>query len=92
MARSATISVRVDHDIRAKAAVVLNAAGLSVSDAARILFGRIAADQALPPELKVPNRRLQAAIRESRNMARTRRARFDSVEALIEDIEASRRR
>ena len=39
--------------------------GLSASDAVRLLFHRIAADQAFPLELKVPNARTQRAMAES---------------------------
>ncbi len=40
--------------------------GLSVSDAVRVLLTRVAAEKALPFEVKVPNSTTVAAIREAR--------------------------
>ena len=44
--------------------IALEAMGLSVSDALRILLRRIANDQAFPLELKVPNAETRAAMAE----------------------------
>jgi len=61
--------------------------GLSVSDAVRILLKRVVSDQAFPLELKVPNAETRAAMEEARAMVKARAARFDSADALYDDIE-----
>jgi DNA-damage-inducible protein J len=62
------LHVRLDDEVKAKATEALAAMGLSASDAVRLLFHRIAADQAFPLERKVPNAETRAAIEESRRM------------------------
>lgn len=87
MPKSSMLHVRIDDETKAQATEALEAMGLSVSDAVRILLKRIATDQAFPLELKVPNARMRAAMLEARTMAKSRRARFESVEALTSDLE-----
>ncbi len=48
------LHVRMDSELKAQAVEALNAMGLSTSDAVRLLFHRIVADQAFPLELRVP--------------------------------------
>ena len=68
------IHVRVDDDLKARATEALNAMGLSVSDAVRILLHRIATDQAFPLELKVPNAETRAALAEAEEIIRRKMA------------------
>ena len=81
------LHVRMDDDVKARATEALNAMGLSASDAVRLLFHRIAADQAFPLELKVPNAEARAAMAESAAMLRARKLRFTDAEALLADLE-----
>jgi DNA-damage-inducible protein J len=81
------LHVRVDDEIKAQASEALEAMGLSVSDAVRILLKRVVDDQQFPLELKVPNARTRKAMQEARAIASARRARFDSAAALIDDLE-----
>ena len=55
MATTTMVHVRVDEAIKRKATAALEAMGLSVSDAVRVLLTRVAADEALPFEVRVPN-------------------------------------
>ena len=91
MARSTMLHVRVDEEIKTQASEALGAMGLSVSDAVRILLKRVANDQAFPLELKVPNALTRAAMEEARMTMKARAARFDSANALIDDLEKARR-
>jgi DNA-damage-inducible protein J len=50
-AQTSMLHVRVDDALKAKAAEALSAAGLTLSDAVRILLTRIAAEGGLPPGL-----------------------------------------
>lgn len=66
MARhSSMVHVRMDSEVKQRASRALASMGLSVSDAVRLLFHRIAVDQAFPLELKVPNTETQAAMDEA---------------------------
>jgi len=49
------VRARIDKQVKAEASDVLEAMGLSMSDAIRLLLVRIAKDKALPFEVKVPN-------------------------------------
>lgn len=90
MAHSSMLHVRVDDEIKTQASEALASMGLSVSDAVRILLKRVVNDQAFPLELKVPNAATRAAMQEARAIAQTRAARFNSADALIDDLEKAR--
>ncbi|PZU43801.1 MAG: type II toxin-antitoxin system antitoxin, RelB/DinJ family [Sphingomonas sp.] len=86
------LHVRIDDDLKAKATEALSAMGLSASDAVRMLFHRIVAEQAFPLELKVPNAETQAAMEESRQMMEDMRAgralpRFRNAEEMFASLE-----
>jgi DNA-damage-inducible protein J len=91
MANSSMLHVRVDNEIKTQASEALAAMGLSLSDAVRILLKRVVTDQAFPLELKVPNAQTRAAMEEARAIAKSRPARFESAETLIDDLEKARR-
>jgi addiction module antitoxin, RelB/DinJ family len=61
--------------------------GLSMSDAVRIFLKRVVNDQAFPLELKVPNAETRAAMEEARAMMKARQARFESADALFDELE-----
>jgi len=79
------VHVRVDKRIKARAAKTLSAMGLSVSDAVRVLLTRVAAEKALPFEVKVPNVATAAAMRAARKGGL---ASFDNVSDLLDDLNA----
>lgn len=90
MATTTMIHVRVDEQIKAQATETLAAMGLSVSDAVRVFLMRVVADQQMPFALKVPNAETRAAMAEADEIARTRRARFDTASELFDDLEKNR--
>lgn len=69
------LHVRMDEDVKEQATAALAAVGLSASDAVRLLFNRIIADQAFVLDLKVPNAATRAAMAESKAIMVDRRAR-----------------
>ncbi len=87
MAQSSMLHVRVDDEIKKQATEALAAMGLSVSDAVRILLKRVVNDQAFPLELKVPNAQTRAAMEEAGALMQAGSARFDSADALIDELE-----
>ena len=86
-AHSSMIHVRMDNDLKQRATKALAAMGLTASDAVRLLFHRIATDQAFPLELKVPNAQTRAAIEEAREIIARRRARFDDPDAMFAELD-----
>lgn len=84
MASSSMIHIRVDDDLKARATEALNAMGLSVSDAVRLLLHRIAIDQAFPLELKVPNAETRAALAEAEEIIRRKQAAAAATDAKAE--------
>lgn len=74
MTATTMLHVRLDERTKAEAAAALDAIGLSMSEAVRVFLHRVAADQALPFALKVPNATTRAAMRQARSMARAKSA------------------
>lgn len=60
------VHVRLSERVKAQAEKALEAMGLSVSDAVRVLLTRIAVEKALPFDVRVPNAKTAAAIQEAR--------------------------
>ena len=83
------LHVRLDDRLKERGNAVLAAMGLSASDAVRLLYHRLIADQAFPLELKVPNAETQAAMAEAENIAATRLARFADLEEMVAALEAT---
>ena len=79
------VRARIDTATKERAEQALDAIGLSVSDAIRLLMIRIAAERRLPFELKVPNTATQEAMAELE--AGKGRA-FNSVGELMADLNA----
>ena len=90
MAHSSMLHIRVDDEVKTQATEALAAMGLSMSDAVRIFLKRVVNDQAFPLELKVPNAETRAAMEEARAMMKARQARFESADALFDDLEKTR--
>ena len=87
MTQSATLRARIDETTKAKGDAVLEAIGLSVSDAVRLLYHRLIADQAFPLELKVPNAATRAAMEEGHAILAARNARFERADDLIASLD-----
>jgi len=60
------VRARISEDIKNEASAVLEAMGLTVSDAFRIMMTRIAREHALPFEPLIPNEETIAAMRAAR--------------------------
>jgi DNA-damage-inducible protein J len=60
------VHIRIDKRVKAQAGKALSAMGLSISDAVRVLLTRVAAEKALPFDLKVPNAATASAMKEAR--------------------------
>lgn len=87
MAQTEMLHVRMDKDVKAQAMAALAAMGLSTTDAVRLLFHRIVADQAFPLELKVPNSATRVAMAEADAILAERKARYHDGQALISSLD-----
>lgn len=83
MSASTFVRARIDSEIKEEASVVLEAMGLTVSDAVRMLLTRIAREQAFPLELMTPNPATIAALKEARAGGLRK---FGSVGDLMADL------
>lgn len=79
------VRARIDTITKKRAADALEAMGLSVSDAIRLLMLRIADEHRLPFLVEVPNSISRKAIIE---LEAGKGAKFRSIEALMEDLDA----
>ena len=86
MAATTMVHVRVDENIKTQAAETLASMGLTVSDAVRVFLTRVVADKELPFAVKAPNARSRAAMAEANEIIKSRRARFNNSDALINDL------
>ena len=79
------VYARIDIQTKELASQALQAMGLSISDAIRMLMLRIADEQRLPFDVKVPNKATLDAIAE---LESGNGKKLDSLEALMADLNA----
>lgn len=79
------LQLRIDPRVREEASTVLDAIGLSISDAVRVFLTKIAHEKRLPFDL-TPNAETIEAMREAR-AGRTKKA--GAVGDLLADLDAS---
>jgi DNA-damage-inducible protein J len=81
----AVVRARIDADTKERAADALEAMGLSISDAIRLLMLRIADERRLPFEVKVPNATTRKAIEE---LEAGKGKRANTIEELMAELDA----
>ncbi len=79
------VRARIDKVTKERAADALEAMGLSISDAIRLLMLRVADERRLPFEVKVPNKTTRKAIAE---LEAGKGKSFISIDALMTDLNA----
>ena len=77
------VHIRIDQRVKDKASKTLAAMGLSVSDAVRMLLVRVAAEKALPFEVRVPN---ATTVKAMRAADRGKGKRHRSADALLKEL------
>ena len=87
MASSTMIHVRIDEQIKKKAAKTQDAMGLSLSDAVRVFLVRVIAEKQMPFSLKVPNSETLSSMAEADEIIVAKRARYKTGADLIHDLE-----
>lgn len=79
------VRARIDSETKLRAAAALDAMGLSISDAIRLLMLRVADERRMPFEIKASNAATREAISE---LESGRGASFDAVAELLADLHA----
>jgi DNA-damage-inducible protein J len=85
MPANAVVRARIDGRIKEEAAAILGAAGLTVSDAVRMMLVRTVAEKALPFDPLVPNEETIEAMKAAR---RGDLVTVGSVDDLLTDLHA----
>jgi DNA-damage-inducible protein J len=87
MSSTDVVRARIDHKTKERASAALANMGLSVSDAIRLLMMRIADEQRLPFDVKVPKAKTRAAITE---LESGKGKKFASVNDLMASLQDER--
>ena len=85
MSANALVTARIDLSIKKEASAVLEAIGLTLSDAVRLLLTKIAREHVLPFKVLTPNKTTVKAIKE----AQTKKLNsFKNIDDLMADLNA----
>jgi DNA-damage-inducible protein J len=85
MAANAVVRARIDERLKEEASAILGAAGLTISDAFRMMLVRTVADRALPFDPLVPNEETIEAMKAAR---RGELVTVGGVDELLADLHA----
>ena len=83
MASTTMVHVRVDERIKEEASATLAKMGISVSDAVRMMLVRVAAEKALPFDVRVPN---STTVKAMQAADKKKGKRFRSAKAALKDL------
>ncbi|MXW53926.1 MAG: type II toxin-antitoxin system RelB/DinJ family antitoxin [Gammaproteobacteria bacterium] len=84
MSKDAVVRARIDSRTKELASEVLQAMGLSLSDAVRLLLIRVAEEKQIPFNVQIPNPTTLDAMKELRD---GKGQRFSSARELIRDLD-----
>ena len=90
MVATATITTRIDENVKREASIALEAMGLTLSGAVNMFLTRVAAEGAIPFDVRVPNAVSRSAMAEADEIASRRAARFADAEKLVASLETDR--
>lgn len=81
------VRCRIDAKTKADAAEVIEAMGLNVSDAIRLFLKRVATDGTIPFDLRIPNAKTIAAIKElEMPKSKSKLKKYKTVKAMHKDL------
>lgn len=81
--KSADVRFRIESDLKESAVEVLNACGLTISEAMRLFLRQVVATQGVPFDIRVPSAKTQKAMQEAVLIKQG----FDSLEAAFEALD-----
>lgn len=85
MSANALVQARIDEAVKREATTVLAEMGLTVSDAVRLMLTKVAREHTLPFDVRNPNAKTKAAMRE---LETGKGKRFKNVKGLMDDLNA----
>ena len=90
MAKTDTLNIRVEPNLKKEVETTLNDLGMNIAEAVTIFFKQIVMTESIPFEIKKPryNRETLEAMEEAKEMMKNpeKYKAFDSVEELMEDL------
>lgn len=92
MAKTGTINMRVEPEVKADAETIFARLGMSLTDAVNIFLHKSIMEGGLPFDVRQPryNQATEAAIQEARDImaGKVSGSRYDSVQDMLNDLEA----
>ena len=88
MAATATVHARVDAAVKERATAALANMGLTVSSAVNMFLTRVAVEQAIPFDVRIPNAATREAMADADAIAASRRTRFPDAKQMMDALEA----
>lgn len=92
MAKTASINVRIEPEVKMQAEALFSSFGISISDAVNIFLRKSLMEGGLPFSMRRPrfNAETEAAMEEARGISAGRipAKRYHSVEEFLEDVDA----
>ncbi len=82
--KTTDVRSRIEPELKDRAAEVLAECGLNLSDAIRLFLRQVVVQRGLPFEVRTPNARTVAAMKEARSIGK---ARFGAAQELFDDLE-----
>ena len=88
MAKTDTLHIRVEPDVKQKAEETLNDLGLSISEAINVFLNQVILNDGIPFEIKKPrfNKETIQAIEDTKNGKNLSKT-FDSVDEMFEELD-----
>ena len=81
--KTTDVRCRIDEDLKDRATAVLNACGLSLSEAMRLFLRQVVSTQGLPFEVRVPSEKTARAMAQAHEI----RHQFDSIDDMLRDVD-----
>ena len=84
----ATVTARVDENVKKEAETLFKKMGLNMSTAMNLFLKKCILEQGIPFELKVPNRETRKAMQETEDIlsGKIEKKGYNSAEELFEDL------
>ena len=87
MAKTSTIHVRIEPEIKEQVDNILTEIGISTTDAVNMFFRQVIRYQGIPLDLRIPNADTIAAMEEVEEMIRTGSGKaYSSVDEMIKEL------
>ncbi|MDU9415186.1 type II toxin-antitoxin system RelB/DinJ family antitoxin [Pseudomonas sp. zfem005] len=81
--KTTDVRARIEEDLKDSAAQVLEACGLTVSDAIRIFLRQVVVTQGLPFEVRTPSESSRRALAQAREIRRQ----FDTMDEMMGELD-----